>query len=516
MPSRHVPRGQTKTATGVVSQVPLTFAAGESAAETKAALLKAHLGYDPRETVSLRATAMRETRAGGGGLPSDVEAQLARINASPHVKAELTAEDVYLHQIEAGSNRFVADRYCFLGLSTLQNVAAAADAGFSLMTRHATGGWAGDGENPYGCTFAGTVEKKGDISRALVQFYMLRDFTPNGKNAASTDDLHKGIVGGTFRDVSLGLCGTGSERIVCDVCERDLYDNECRHIPGYTIGMSPEDIAKQKARGVPEGRASYTMENWSASEVSLVYDGAIPGAGTAYAKTAPKVEPVASPEPEVIEPPASELAAQKPAAEPPPTEEPMKYSKELKLSIGLKEDATDAEVETRLAQLNKAEADSASFKQKADAEKVRADAAETETFKQKYAGRIADSVIDRLAKLPSDQREPIAEELAAQAKQEAVTPPIDGLAGTSAAAAPPVKQTLAGEWTEADERWREGLGIVESKEEVFRLLSVTPIGAFNKLFGTKLGETPHSKQAVMSRFAVFGLKQPATFATASK
>lgn len=211
---------------------------------------------------------------------------LAKINAARPGEESLTADDVYIHYIEAASSSFIGDRYMFLGTSTLKNIARDATAGFAFMNSHRTGGLSHPAELPFGRTFTGRYEK-GDpgqlgSERTLVGFYMLRGLKPNGDGGPSTDDLHRMIDGGTLFDVSVGLYG-GTD--VCDVCGNDVdaYDPDegylCAHVPGTHYRMTADEMTAQKERGVPDGKASSTLSDSGCGEVSGVFDGAVPGAG---------------------------------------------------------------------------------------------------------------------------------------------------------------------------------------------------------------------------------------------
>lgn len=222
-----------------------------------------------------------------GTLPKDDAEAVSRINA--HVPGPaLSEEQVYVHYMEAASDRFIADRHMFLHSSTLRNIADRANkGGFAFMNSHRTGDVSTPSELPFGRAFAGQyrtvqVEDGSKVRAAVLGVYMLRGQQPNGANGPSTDSLSASISGGTIFDVSMGLYG--GERI-CDVCGNDFYARDpegnylCTHIPGTHQRMSPEQIEAQKAKGVPDGKASYTLRNAEPGEVSAVYDGAIPGAG---------------------------------------------------------------------------------------------------------------------------------------------------------------------------------------------------------------------------------------------
>ncbi|MBV9849827.1 MAG: hypothetical protein JO250_09165 [Armatimonadetes bacterium] len=228
-----------------------------------------------------------------GYLPTTPAGILARINAMlPDGAPPLAEGDVYWHFAEAANSNFIGDRYCFLDKSTLANIAADAESGVSFMNSHRTGGLSAPAEMPFGRTFAGqyqewTEDRGGPEKiihrRALIGFYMLRGVQPNGEQGPTTDALHAMIGGGTVADVSVGL-HDGDK--VCDVCGQELYayDTEsgsylCPHAPGTTRRMTPEQKAAQKARGVPDGAASYSLVDARCHEVSAVFDGAVPGAG---------------------------------------------------------------------------------------------------------------------------------------------------------------------------------------------------------------------------------------------
>lgn len=229
-------------------------------------------------------------RGGVGKLPaSDAEA-LTIING---LRAEgavaLTEEDVYIHYLEAANDNFVSDRFCFLGESTLKNIAQGAAEGFAFLNSHNTGTYVRPPDLPLGRTFCGryeTLPAEGEESsptrRAVVGIYMVRGVLPNGSNGPGTDDMHRMIDARTVFDCSVGLY---EGKAICDVCGNGVWDYDeeyrflCPHLPGTTYRMTEDEIATQLERGVTEGCASYTIEEGRANEVSAVYDGAVPGAG---------------------------------------------------------------------------------------------------------------------------------------------------------------------------------------------------------------------------------------------
>jgi hypothetical protein len=218
-----------------------------------------------------------------GSLPDSPEAALTRINQLlPEGAAALTPDAVYLHYVEAGNNNYIPSYFMFLSDRTLRNISQDALAGFAFMNSHRTGGLSHPAELPFGRTFAGRYEQfraVGDappVQRALLGFYMLRGVRPNGDQGPSTDDLHTAILGGTLFDVSLGI---GGGQVICDICGNDVDGPDCTHVPGTHANMTADNRAAQRARGVPGGIASYTLDDGHANEFSGVYDGAVPGAG---------------------------------------------------------------------------------------------------------------------------------------------------------------------------------------------------------------------------------------------
>lgn len=215
-----------------------------------------------------------------GHLPEDMEGALRLINEGiPENAPRLSADDVYIHYLEAASNNFIGDRFAFLSESTLRNIAEDASRGFAFMNSHRTGSVSQPSELPFGKTFAGQYQAGMDSQgrkrkRAVVGVYMLRGIKPNGENGPTTDDLDLMIRGGQVADVSVGL--SKGEKI-CNVCSGVL--SECPHVPGTRRAMTDEQVTAQTANNIPGGKASYTIENARCGEVSAVFDGAVPGAG---------------------------------------------------------------------------------------------------------------------------------------------------------------------------------------------------------------------------------------------
>jgi hypothetical protein len=224
-----------------------------------------------------------------GDLPLGAEA-VDRINEILRLPADrrLRENQIYVRYLEAGNTNYVKSRLMFLAPSTLKNIAGAAHHGFAFMNSHRTGGLSSDPEQPLGRTFAGRYETlaiKGgrEFHRTLVGFYMVRGQKPNGESGPSTDAMAAGIDAGTIFDVSLGL--KGPARLVCDVCDHDLYGRDedgnrlCPHVPGTRKHVAGDQQEAQRQRGVDDGVATYSIHDATAGEVSAVFDGAVTGAG---------------------------------------------------------------------------------------------------------------------------------------------------------------------------------------------------------------------------------------------
>lgn len=486
-----------------------------AALERRAQFLVSHLGFDPRESMTFRAGAPVATVSLDGTLAADPATALKMINASPYVREPLTVDAIYVHPGEVASTRYIADRFAFLSARTVANIADDCRRGIAFMTRHNTGGaFEGPGENPYGRTFAGTVEKVGGITRAVAQFYMLRAHSPNGPNAASTDDVHRSLIGGTLFDFSTGLTRGGLDLRTCDICGNEIFSLACGHCPGSIMGMTAEEIAAQAARGVPDGKATFTFDDWHSGEISGVYNGAIPFSGTAFAAGRQRVLPLTLATDTESEGECSccsddsidcgcstkdqnaagecachadcpdcksqdcsgstDMSAQ---------EEPM-YTPARKLQLGLAATATDAEVDAaidaKLAHAATLSTDNASLLAE---KKTAADAAFTAAWTEKLG---ADTVASLMA-LPNrdDLAKNFASKLAtmtAAPPAPAAPPPIGNpLAGAGLAAAPPA----ASVGTKESEDVRKGLGTFASNAEVEKYALTSPLKALAGVLGLK-------------------------------
>lgn len=452
---------------------------------------------------------MPELALSGSTLPSTPAESLALINASPYVKKPLAESDVWMHTIEAASSRFIPDRFAFLSSKTLRNIVDDAKAGIAFMTRHAHGGmFGGADENPYGRTFAAALQQQQDgVSRVLMQVYMLCGHTPNGAASASTDDLNKGIVGGTLFDASLGLTlAGGAHLLLCDVCTEgvdlvEIASETCPHWPGSTENMSADQIAKQTGRGVPGGKCSITFEDWHGGELSVVYNGAIPGAGTAFAANKQGATMSSTTACNCCNqagdcgcntsgggtcschsdcavcvkqkcPGKATTATQHSTQHSPLTEDNMKYSAELKVTLGLAATATDEDVDAKLTSLKAASDKVATLE--AEGKKT-ADNLFRATFKDK----LDEATIEMLVGEP--KRDKLAAhfvEKAAPAFKPQIGDPLKGASGGAAKPGDPGSVT-----SEMSEEWREGFAVHKTDADLQKAVLTSPLGALAKCLG---------------------------------
>ncbi len=275
------------------------FAADKCARRNKYAALQSfeaapvRLGGSGVGRVALPEGAMLIDSAGDLPERKDTEGILSAVNGLlPEGMEPLAPADLYYHPIEAASGRFISDRYAFLHETTLRNIASGGARGVAFMNSHRTGGYSTESELPFGKTAAGRFEQwllpDGEVfERALLGFYMLRGIAPTGASGPDTDTLDRMIRGGVLQDVSVGLGAGVFGRALCDVCGQEY--RRCPHYAGTTTTynartdsfgqMTEEEQEAQRRRGVPTGRASYTLYDYEIGEVSGVYDGAVPGAG---------------------------------------------------------------------------------------------------------------------------------------------------------------------------------------------------------------------------------------------
>lgn len=159
------------------------------------------------------------------------------------------------------TGELVPDRFCYFDSdTTMKNFAEDAETGVCLLQSHSYR------DLGLGYTFAGEHVKSRKVVNAGA--YIVKDvglggdYTYTDTNYFIRMFLHKAI-----RDVSVGIFGGTS---ICSICDGNIWSyRDCRHWPGEYY-----EIGKDKVRTL----CTYTIYDAHLSEVSLVSDGAVPGA----------------------------------------------------------------------------------------------------------------------------------------------------------------------------------------------------------------------------------------------
>lgn len=186
----------------------------------------------------------------------------------------LSAEEVAVVPARMSTGRLDA-YYTRMAASTLRNYADDARIGVSVQDSH------NHRQLGIGYTFSGEFAPgfTAEESVADALFYTIRGLRfGTGYSFPSTDDYLRALDAGIVRDVSVGFRGGD---FVCDICGRDLFGGSCDHIPGfrYKSGNAGERVL-----------ATATIEDAHLSELSIVFDGATPGASILKARHMADVE----------------------------------------------------------------------------------------------------------------------------------------------------------------------------------------------------------------------------------
>jgi hypothetical protein len=175
-----------------------------------------------------------------------------------------TGEDTFVFEAEISSTALDA-YYTHMADSTLRNFARDAATGVALLDSH-------DGYKlGVGYSSGGRYEEEGESGRVVVSFYIVPGLRFGGNHSfASSDDYIRAIRNGVVRDVSVGFYGG---RWICDLCKQPYYGqgSACNHVAGWEYEI------ERDGRVVRE-MCTVAIHDARLSEVSLVYDGATPGA----------------------------------------------------------------------------------------------------------------------------------------------------------------------------------------------------------------------------------------------
>lgn len=179
----------------------------------------------------------------------------------------LTADEVFIGGMTV-STQNIDSHKTRMSANSIKNYADDFNRGVPVLTSH------NHQSLPVGRTFYGetsgtqlsdnaTFEDKSSGLSVNALFYIQRGVNMDGCN---TNDLIRGIEGGTTKDVSVGFHMNNPNSLVrCSVCKNDMMDwsGACEHVPGM-------DYKGKRAFG--------WVDNASAAEVSLVFKGSNPNA----------------------------------------------------------------------------------------------------------------------------------------------------------------------------------------------------------------------------------------------
>lgn len=153
------------------------------------------------------------------------------------------------------SNSLLDSHFTRMSKKTLQNYAEDAQRGVAFLKGH---NWR---ELPLGYSLSGDLQEVEGKHRVVSGFYTVL-------GSSDINDMVHRMKAGLVRDVSVGF-GGGS--YTCDICGRDYWDWDCRHIPGlkYEEKRGDETVTVL---------STFTIDDARLSEVSGVFDGSTPDA----------------------------------------------------------------------------------------------------------------------------------------------------------------------------------------------------------------------------------------------
>lgn len=179
------------------------------------------------------------------------EADLAIINGT--TSTAFTAADIYAFACVMATDGLTTHG-TRLGASSLRNFAVDAGKGVPYLIDHDTRG------GIYGYTY--TAQFDAAKNEALAGVFIPVGRKPGGYTKKSSDQEIADIAAGMRREVSVGFGGALTQ-FVCDLCGKDVFSDECIHLPGMRF----------------EGQLSTaSVENARLLELSGVYKGSCPGA----------------------------------------------------------------------------------------------------------------------------------------------------------------------------------------------------------------------------------------------
>lgn len=204
------------------------------------------------------------------GTRRELETYLATIVADsfqeepeivPPDNEEMDEEDRFEFDMIIVTKALVPDRYCYFGDTSKKNFGMQAEEGVSLQQCHSYR------DLGLGYTFKGMFnEAEGDVQASA---YIPRDWDLAGDYSYPRTNIYIEAIEKyrTVRDVSVGISGGYS---ICSICGGNIWSyRECIHWPGVEYEVGEEREKKL---------CTYTIYDANLCEVSLVPDGAVPGA----------------------------------------------------------------------------------------------------------------------------------------------------------------------------------------------------------------------------------------------
>ena len=192
----------------------------------------------------------------------EVDAFIASLDGEFALKVPNDQEDRYEDLARIATGEMVPDRFCFFDNETsMVNFTEDAMNGVPILQSH----------NSYwdvgiGYTFLSEhLKSKKEVN---VGFYILRDMGLNGQYSYdNTNSYILALEKETIREVSMGISGG---RDICIICGGNIRSyRECPHFPGREY-----EIGAKKTKKL----CTYTIYDARLDEVSLVANGAVPGA----------------------------------------------------------------------------------------------------------------------------------------------------------------------------------------------------------------------------------------------
>ena len=197
-------------------------------------------------------------------MPARVRMANGRVVEPAGERAIDAGEEVFTFEAEISSTALDA-YFTHMDSSTLRNFARDATTGVALLDSH-------DGYKlGVGYSDGGRYEEEGGAGRVVVSFYIVPGIRFGGNHSfASSDDYIRAIRSGVVRDVSVGFHGG---RWICDLCKQPYFGqgSACNHLAGYEYEIERDGRMTREV-------CTVAIHDARLSEVSLVYDGATPGA----------------------------------------------------------------------------------------------------------------------------------------------------------------------------------------------------------------------------------------------